>query len=104
MSLYGLTRGFYAYVSDDGNTYNVAITADDADAGDFGDPVAAHAHPTYPRGWKMRIQYGVNGTTRTKWPVSSVTSDSWTTPVVTTKHAVAFTPEGTRGEQRYTRS
>jgi hypothetical protein len=103
--LYGLTRDFYAYISDDTNTYVVALTDNDAVSGGFGDAVAANAYPGYPRGWKMRIQYGVSGDgIRTKIPVSDPTSAIWTSPSEFTKNAIEFVAEGSRGEKRFTRS
>jgi len=101
MSLYGLTRNFYPYTSDNGNLYQVALTTDDAAAGGFGDPEPAGTNPTFPRGWKMRIQYGVNGATRTKTPVATPALEQWTAPTTFTKKAVVFQTQGCRGEQRY---
>ena len=103
--LYGLGRNFYAYFSDTGTTYQVAITNDDAAAGDFGSPVTPGTYPSLPRGWRMRIQYGVSSTgIRTKIPVASYASTGWVEPAPFTKNSVTFNPEGSRGEQRYTRS
>jgi len=104
-TLYGLNRNFYAYISDNGTTYQVALTADDAVAGGFGSPVAYAANPVYPRGWKMRIQYGVNGTYgRTKTPVSSPSGSQWTAPSTFSKHGQTFAAEGCIGEKRTAKS
>jgi hypothetical protein len=104
-TLYGLGRGFYAYVSDDGNTYQVAITANDASTGGFGAAVAYGSLPVYPRGWKMRVQYGLSsGGIRTKWPVAT-TGTQWASPVNTTaKNGIAFVPQGSVGEKRTAKS
>lgn len=105
MSLYGLTRHFYAYVSDDGNTYQVALTDDDAFAGSFGGSVPAGTNPVFPRGWRMRKQYGISsGGVRTKVPVSTPTVTQWITPSTFTKKSVVFTAEGSIGERRTTKS
>lgn len=104
-TLYGLGRNFYAYLSDDGNTYQVAITNDDATAGGFATAVVPGLYPPLPRGWRMRILYGVNGSVgRTKIPVASASLSQWTTPASFTKHSQTFEPEGARGEHRFTRS
>lgn len=105
MSLYGLTRNFYAYISDDGNTYQVAITDDDASAGGFTSPVAPGTNPVYPRGWRMRKMYGLSsGGIRTKTPVASPFSTQWTAPTTFPKKGVTFNAEGAIGERRTTKS
>lgn len=104
MSLYGLTRHFYQYLSDDGDVYQVALTDDDAAAGTFGSPVAANTNPPLPRGWKMRIMYGVNGTSRTKTPMASPAQSDWVTPSAFTKKAVVFAAQGARGECRFNKT
>ena len=48
-TLYGLNRDFYAYISDNGTTYQVALTADYAVAGGFGSAVAYGTNPVFPR-------------------------------------------------------
>jgi hypothetical protein len=106
MSLYGLNRGFYAYASDNGTTYQVAITADDASAGSFGAAVAYGANPVYPRGWKMRHCYGISsGGVRTKIPLNSLANTIYAGSATTfTKHSVSFTVEGIIGEKRTAKS
>lgn len=104
MSLYGLQRGFYSYVSDNGTTYTVAITADQASAGSFAGPVNPSLNPALPRGWKMRRVYGVGGGFRTSTPVGAPTISLYTSGGTFNKHGQAFTSQGIRGEQRYTRS
>lgn len=99
--LYGLTRNFYSYISDAGVNFQVGITDNDAAAGGFGSPIAPNSAFIYPRGWKMRIQYGIStGNGRTKTPVADPTSAQWVTPTTFTKHAIVFTAEGCRGERR----
>lgn len=104
MSLYGLTRNFYAYTSDNTTQYQVALTDDDAVAGGFGDAVPYGTFPVFPRGWKMRLQYGKFGTIRTKTPVADPTSTQWTAPSAFTKKTVVFTAEGSIGEKRTAKS
>lgn len=104
-TLYGLSRDFYAYISDDGTTYQVAITNDDAVAGGFGTSITPNSLSGYPRGWRMRKQYGQsvsNG--RTKTPVADRTSSQWTAPSTFTKHSITFIAEGSIGERRTTKS
>ena len=104
-TLYGLNRNFYAYISDNGTTYQVALTADDAVAGGFGSAVAYGINPVFPRGLKMRIQYGINATYgRTKTPVANVGSAQWTAPSTFTKKSQTFTAEGCIGEKRTAKS
>ena len=104
-TLYGLNRNFYAYTGDDTTVYQVALTADDASAGGFGSPVAYGVNPVFPRGWKMRIQYGINATYgRTKTPVADASSTQWTAPSTFTKHSQSFNAEGCIGEKRTAKS
>lgn len=104
MSLYGLDRKFFGYTSDNGTVYQVAITTDDASAGGFGSAIDYGSLPVFPRGWKMRIQYGVNGANRTKTPVSSPGATQWVAPSTFSKHSVVFNAEGCIGEKRTAKS
>lgn len=104
-TLYGLSRNFYAYISDNGTTYQVAVTDNDAAAGGFGSPVAYGSLPVYPRGWKMRKQYGISsGNGRTKTPVADPASAQWTAPSTFLKHGATFAAEGSIGEKRTAKS
>jgi len=104
-TLYGLSRNFYAYTSDDGTDYQVALTVDDAAAGGFGSSVNPGVNPGFPRGWRMRIQYGTNATYgRTKTPVKDPASTQWTAPSSFSKHSQTFVAEGCIGEKRINRS
>jgi hypothetical protein len=106
--LYGLARHFYAYVSDDTTTYQVALTDDDAVAGGFGTAISYGSLPVFPRGWKMRLQYGVGtvggNPVRTKTPVASPVATQWTAPSTFSKKSVTFTAEGCIGEKRTAKS
>ncbi len=104
-TLYGLSRAFYSYTSDNGTAYQVAITADDASAGAFGSAVVYGSLPTLPRGWKMRHVYGVSGTgIRTKIPCGLPANTNYVSGGTFTKHAVSFTTEGQIGEKRTAKS
>ena len=102
--LYGLSRSFYAYKSDNGTQYQVALTNDDAAAGGFGSAIAYGSKPVFPRGWKMRIQYGSNMDVRTKTPVADPASSQWTAPSTFSKNSVTFSAEGCIGEKRTAKS
>jgi hypothetical protein len=105
MSLYGLQRGFYGYLGDNGTLYQVAITVDDANAGGFS-AVTYGANPSLPRGWKMRHCYGVNGALRTKTPVASPAETLYTDGGTFTKgpSSTSFTVQGIIGEKRTAKS
>lgn len=105
-NLYGLNRAFYSYTSDNGTSYQVALTADDASAGGFGAAIAYGSLPTYPRGWKLRKAYGLAaGPIRTKIPLNAPSNGIYTGGTTTfTKHAVTFNVEGIIGEKRTAKS
>ncbi len=104
-SLYGLTRHFYSYTSDNGTAYQVAITDNDAVAGAFGSAIVYLSLPPLPRGWKMRHVYGVSGTgIRTKVPCSLPANTNYVSGGTFTKNAVSFTTEGQIGEKRTAKS
>lgn len=97
---YHLGRGCYAYVSDDGNTYQVGTSNDNAGAGGFS-AAAPGDNPTYPRGWKMRHVYGVDADgNRTKLPIGTPTNSLFLDGGTFDKNGVSFTVEGKIGEKR----
>ena len=99
-SPYHLDRGYAAYVSDDGNTYNIGTTNDNIDA-NSATAVAADANPAYPRGFVMRHVYGVASTgKRTKLPILDPTNELWTTGTTFSKNAVSYDVQGRIGEKR----
>jgi hypothetical protein len=55
----GDSFGYYAYISDNGNTYNVRLSTADAAAGGFGAEVAALSNPGWP--WHKRDLRHVTG-------------------------------------------
>lgn len=99
-----LTRGFFAYKSDDGDTYQLATTLQNGSA-QSATPVSAGTNPAYPRGYKPRIAYGVaSGGARTRLPILDPANGIWTESTLTfTKDSTTYTVEGLRGEQRYTK-
>jgi len=106
MSLYGLSRVFAGYTSDNGTQYQVAITLDDSTAGGFS-IVPYGSLPSLPRGWKMRKVYGVSSTgIRTKVPVATPTTALYTAGGAFTKGpgSVSFNTEGIIGEKRTAKS
>ena len=103
--LYGLSRSFYAYLSDNGTTYQVALTNDDAASGGFSTSVSPGFYPVFPRGWVMRKLYGIASSgVRTKIPVASASGSTWTSPVTFTKNSIPFIAMGAIGERRINRS
>ena len=97
-----LARAFYEYLSDDGNTYQVATTQQNGTA-QGATPATAGANPTYPRGWKMRHVYGLDSDgNRTKLPVF-LPSDGIFLGITATfgKNTKTYTVEGKIGEDRF---
>lgn len=105
-TVYGLTRHFYVYNSDDGNPYVVALTDDDAVPGGFGTAVAPDSGNPYPRGWKMRYWLGKDPITfiTTKIPVFRNDDPIWVSHSSFVKHAVTFNGGGKIGERRFNKN
>lgn len=102
-------RHFYAYVSDDGNTYQIATTDVNAAAGGFGSPLLPGAFPTYPRGWKVRIAYGAaisggGAIARTSIPIATPTLFASAGGTSFSKYGISYGINGLRGENRFNRS
>ncbi len=105
MSVYGLLRTFALYVSDDGNTYPVGTTVDNASAGGLTVTVDPTANPALPRGYKMRHVYGVSSTgVRSKIPIGQASNALYTAGGSFTKNGVSFNIEGRIGEIRSNRN
>lgn len=101
MSTHDLARDWFAYISDDGNTYQLATTSQNGSA-QSASPVSVGTNPTYRRGWKPRIVYGVYGSARTKLPVLDPSNGLWTGSTLTfTKDTIVYSVAGKRGEERY---
>lgn len=95
-----LTRGFFAYKSDDGTTYNIGTTLANGSA-QSATPVAAGANPAYPRGFKVRHVFGKSsGGLKTRIPVLDPAATMWTAGGSVTKDSVTYTVEGKIGEKR----
>lgn len=98
-SVYGLTRQFYDYISDDGFTYTLSMSADSGVAQGASPTTAPGASP--PRGYKVRHIYGVAADgTRTKIPILDKSNPLWATTNTFDKHLVTFAVEGRKGENR----
>ena len=98
-----LGRGFYAYISDDSNTYQIGTTAENGTNVNDATPVPAGTNPSYPRGWKMRHVYGLSEAgNRTKVPIFDPTNGLWLGTTTTfSKNGVSYTVEGKAGEDRF---
>jgi len=96
----GLARAWGAYVSDDGNTYNVGVSVDNESAGGLSASTAG-ANPAYPRGFVMRHVYGVaSDGTRTKVPCGEPSTALYVSGTSFSKGGKTFTVEGRIGEKR----
>jgi hypothetical protein len=104
--VYGLTRDFYSYKSDDTNNYTVATTDGNAAAQTAPpSPINPGSLAAYPRGWRMRKVYGavvVSGVLyRTHIPILDPTDILWTGAGTTfVKGGSTFVVEGRIGETR----
>lgn len=96
-----LTRDFFAYTSDDTNTYQIATTIANGNA-NSASGVAPGVNPSYPRGWVPRKVYGVSSAgARTKLPIFDPGNAIWVGGGTTfTKNAVSYNVEGRIGEKR----
>lgn len=95
-----LTRGFFAYVGDDSNTYNIGTTLANGTV-NGATPVAAGANPAYPRGFVVRHIFGKSaGGLRTKVPILAASNTLWLSGGTFTKDSVSYTVEGKIGEKR----
>lgn len=100
-----LERFYFAYKSDDGNTYQLATTNGNGSTAQGGSPITPNSLPTYPRGWKPRVVYGeaANGT-RTKVPILDPSNGLWTGSTTSfSKDGLSFGVAGKRGEDRFNR-
>ena len=99
-----MTRAYFAYVSDDANTYQLASTKQNGLAQDS-TPVNVGVNPGYPRGWVPRRVYGEDTDgNRTHVPIMSPSNALWlgTTPTFQ-KNNTEYTVYGKRGEFRFNR-
>jgi hypothetical protein len=94
------SRNYYAYQSDDGNTYQVALAQSNATVGGFGSPVADGVNGGYPVGWKMRhlSALGAAGQ-RTIVPANSHSNAAYMNGGTFTKNGVAYQIQGRIGER-----
>ncbi len=100
-----MDRSFYAYISDDGNTYQVGTTIENGTTANGATPVTYGANPVYPRGWKMRHLYGINAGLRTKAPIFDPSNAKWTGGTTSfTKNSTSYSIEGRVGEKRFAKS
>lgn len=102
MVLQNLIRNFYEYVADDGVSYQVATTEQNA-AVNGATPITPGSLPSFPRGWKMRHLYGFDplDNARTKVPIFHAASTLWQGSTVTfTKNGAGYSVEGKIGEVR----
>lgn len=101
-----LARGYFAYKSDNGQTYQLATSIGNGSTAQGASPLAPGVNPAFPRGWKPRIVYGLStdGTTRTKVPILDPGDGLWTGATVSfSKDGLTFIVEGKRGEDRFNR-
>lgn len=104
--VYPTGRDYYAYISDDSNTYTIATT--DSNAGSQTSPpspISPKTHPAYPRGWKVRHVQGtvvVSGIVyRTRLPIFDPSDPIWLGSSSTfAKGGATFVSEGAIGERR----
>lgn len=101
MSIYaGLARGFYAYASDDGVTYNVGLALENGAGGGFSAATAGE-NPAYPRGFVMRHVYGVaEDGTRSMLPIAAAGNGLFVGGGTFSKGGKDFVVEGRIGEKR----
>ena len=94
--------GLYVYNSDDGTTYNVGITAQEATAGGF-TAAAAGEQADFPKAWRMRyvLGYYITGTgvSFRKLPIASNTN-----PLYTGDQATFTITDNQGGSFTYTRT
>jgi hypothetical protein len=96
----GLKRAFYAYTSDDTNTYQLASSTDNGTV-NSASGVAPGTNPTYPRGWVARHVYGVDSSgNRTKVPILNPSDSLFVNGGTFSKAGSSFTVEGKIGEKR----
>lgn len=97
-------RYFYPYISDDGETYEVATTKENGDA-QGATPESQGTNPVYPRGWVMRRVYGKTADGEsTHIPIFDPTDAHFTGGSTSiSKGGVSYRIAGKRGEHRYTR-
>ena len=100
----GYNRVFAAYQSDDGTTYMVGTTGDNAAAGGLTIITPGSGVPSLPRGYVMRHVYGVapDGS-RTKVPIGTATTSLWTSGGSFNKYGITYSSEGKIGEKRTNR-
>jgi hypothetical protein len=97
-----MSRQFAQYISDDGNTYLVGTTVQDATAGGFASGTPGGL-PPYPRGWKMRRVFCTSANGRCTVPISDPASSNWssnTGPFGLSKNGQTYAIVGWRGERR----
>jgi hypothetical protein len=103
---FGDTFGFYPYASDNGNVYNVKLSAADAAAGGFPAAVAPLANPPWPWHEKdLRHVTGFNSANKLKHGrlvIYIVTNPLFTTGGTWTNSTTTqtFTVLGAEGERR----
>jgi hypothetical protein len=91
---------YLAYVSDDGNTYNIRTTQQNATAMGA-TPVARDANPNLPIGYHVRHVFGAaSGGQRTKIPQLTLASGLYVSGGTFSKFGLTFTVEGKIGEKR----
>jgi hypothetical protein len=94
-----LKRGFYAYLSDDGNTYQVGLSLGVANSGAFPD-AAEGDHPGYPIGWKMRHVSCKDGTgQRCSIPISGNSDSRYVSGGLLDHNGNTFVIQGRIGER-----
>ena len=98
-----MTRGFYVYISDDTNDYNIGTTNQNGATVNGATATTPGSNPGLPPGWKPRHIYGKNVATglRTSVPILDPTNTLWTGNGGTfSKNSTEYQIEGKIGEKR----
>lgn len=98
----GDTFNFYAYLSDDGDQYNIKLSSTIASQGGFGSAVAPLSNPIWPfKARNLRHVWGkATDGHRTKCPCYSSTVSLFDTGGTFTTKAGTYTVTGAIGEKR----
>jgi hypothetical protein len=102
---YGLGRHFFPYISDDGNTYEIATTDENGVTVNASTAQDEGTDPVLPRGWAPRHVFGVASYgSRTKCPILDPANTMWVGSGKTfSKHSKSYTILGRVGERRVSR-
>ncbi len=97
----GDTFGFYAYASDNTQTYAVKLSAAVAAQGGFTSSASPTTEPVWPyHADNMRHVWGKNGTQRARLPIQSNATALYTAGGTFTLGTVVYVVEGIIGEKR----